>query len=269
MSALVARKKSKLPATAFVFSLCLIGLIIMTSCSINNTVNQKNEGENKMVLNERQMSICEDLGLATDYEELTNDQRKSIVRIEELLEYLDKKYDTTFNYLGYNEPFLQAETLKAYTDEFSEYEYTTLTVKDDGSFVDDYPFQFVKRIIRTDFTDYLRQNTGLNYKVYVVGGATDIIDIAKVDRSSLSGTTKASCTVFVEENIKLKKDEISNAISEWYKSLGIYGNTNVVVVNHSAFDKINYDNFNSIKREESVENLLICEVSSSGSTTVY
>lgn len=266
MKVLVGWKK---PIVIHICSLCFVLLLTLTACTINKANDKKSEGGDKMTLNERQMSICEDLGLATDYEELTNDQKKSIVRIEELLEYLDKKYDTTFNYLGYNEPFLQVETLKAYTNEFSEYEYTTLTVKDDGSFEDDYPFQYVKRIIRTDFADYLMQNTGLNFKVYVVGGATEIIDVAKIDKTSLSGTTKASCTIFVEENSAIRKDVISNAISEWYKSLGIYGNTNVVVVNHSAFDKINFDNFVSIKREENVENLLICEVSSSGSTTVY
>lgn len=168
-----------------IFAVCFGMLIIMNSCSVNETVNSKasNEGDKKMTLNERQISICEDLGLATNYDELSLQQQKCISRIEELLQYLDNKYNTTFNYRGYYEafaPVYQKEKLEAYTDDTGEFEYTTLTVDDDGSFVDDYPFQLVKPIVRYDFINYMQNKFGKEFKIYVIRGKTEIEDASSI-----------------------------------------------------------------------------------------
>lgn len=248
-------------------------LIIMNSCSVNETVNSNasNEGDKKMTLNERQISICEDMGLATNYDALTDQQKKCIVRIEELLQYLDNKYDTTFNYLGYKEafaPVYQKETLEAYSDEFSEYEYTTLTVEKNGSFIDDYPFQFVKRIVRPDFMEYMQENLDMKFKVYVIYGRTDIKDVSKINKETLSGTTEVTCTAFVEQSEDMSVSEIGDAIAEWYRSLGIYGNTTVIAINSETFDEITYDNYESIREKKNLDRYLLCKVSKSGNAKI-
>lgn len=131
--------------------LILIQVFVLTSCTPNSN-NNNNEGETTVKeLNSRQVSICEDLGLPTSYDELSTEQKKKITRIEELLSYLDKKYTDVFSYVAYYEGFLEKERIEAYSSQFNEYEYVTLTVQKDGSFVDDYPFQFVKRLVREDY----------------------------------------------------------------------------------------------------------------------
>ena len=257
-----------------IFAVCFGMLIIMNSCSVNETVNSNasNEGDKKMILNERQISICEDLGLATNYDELSLQQQKCISRIEELLQYLDNKYNTTFNYRGYYEafaPVYQKEKLEAYTDDTGEFEYTTLTVDDDGSFADDYPFQLVKPIVRYDFIEYMQKKLGREFKVFGVEGETEITDIRDINKEALSGTTVLSCTAFVEQSDDLDVTETGTAIADWYNSLGIYGNTNVIAVNQGTLKNINYDNYDSVKLDQHLSNYLMCEVTSSGSFEIY
>lgn len=222
-------------------------------------------------LNARQQAICEDLGLSPIFESLTPQQKKCIVRIEELLQYLDNKYDTTFNYLGYKEafaPVYQKEKLEAYTEDTNEFEYTTLTVGDDGSFVDDYPFQLVKPIVRYDFIEYMQRKLGKEFKVYGVKGETEITDIRNITKEALSGTTVLSCTAFVEQSDDLDVTETGNAIADWYKSLGIYGNTTVIAINSETFDEITYDNYESIRQKKNLERYLLCKVSKSGNVKI-
>ena len=246
--------------------LILIQVLVLTSCTSKSTEKNNNEGEmTVMELNSRQISICEDLGLPTSYEELTSDQKKKITRIEELLTYLDTKYSDTFIYIGYYDAFIEKEKLEAYSSQFNEYEYVTLTVQEDGSFTDDYPFQFVKRLVREDIISYLSDKTGYDYKAYIVNGGTKLNDVSNIDLSAISGNTWVSFTVFVSEE-KTQQDAkiIGNALSDWYKNNGIYGSTNVIAVEDDAFALINYENYESVKREQDVKNLLTCDVSASG-----
>ena len=221
-------------------------------------------------LNDRQISICEDLGLPTSCEELTSDQKKKITRIEELLAYLDKKYNDSFSYVGYYEPFLESEKLEAYSSRFNEYEYVTLTVQEDGSFVDDYPFVIVGRLVRDDVVNFLKNETGFAFKAYVITGDTNISDVSSIDMSSISGKTWISLTIFVNGN---KSDEdarkIGDAIGEWYKQNGIYGSTNVVAADSGVFDLINFENYQSVKREQGASNLISCDVSQSGEVKIH
>ena len=255
---------------ALVCILILVQVSILTSCTPGSTNNNNNEGETTVKeLNSRQISICEDLGLPTSYDNLSADQKKKITRIEELLTFLDKKYNDTFSYVGYYEAFLEKEKLEAYSSKFNEYEYVTLTVQDDGSFVDDYPFQFVKRLVREDIVSHLSDETGFEYKAYIVNGDTRITDVSGISISSISGNTWVSFTVFVSgEKTEQDAKTIGNAISEWYKKNGIYGSTNVVAVNNDAFASINYENYESIKREQGVENLVTCDVNASGDVKI-
>lgn len=250
--------------------LILVQVSVLTSCAPVSTNNNSNGGETTAKgLNSRQISICEDLGLPTSYDNLSTEQKKKIARIEDLLTYLDMKYNDTFSYVGYYESFFEKEKLEAYSSKFNEYEYATLAVQDDGSFVDDYPFQFVKRLVREDIVSHLSDETGFEYKAYVVNGDTKITDVSSISISSLSGNTWISFTVVVSgEKTEQDAKTIGNAISEWYKKNGIYGSTNVVAVNNDAFASINYENYESIKREQGVENLVTCDVSASGDAKI-
>lgn len=247
----------------------LMQISILSSCTTENN-NNSNKGDTTVKeLSERQISICEDLGLPTSYEGLSSNQQKKITRIEELLQYLDKKYDDTFNYVGYYDSILESEKLEAYSSQFNEYEFVTLTVQGDGSFTDDYPFVFVKRLLRNDIVSSLSKDTGFSYKAYVITGDTSLTDVSAIDIPSMAGKTWTSLTVFVSGE---KNDDdakiIGKAIGEWYQKNGIYGSTNVVAINSEAFDAINFENYQSVKREQGVGNLVSCDVSSSGDVKI-
>ena len=237
------------------------------------TTKSKNKKTSKQPtkLNERQKEICNEVGLPTNVKQLNVGQRERLFRIEELLQHLDKKYNTTFKYRGYYQafaPVYQKEKLEEYTDETGEFEYTTLTVENDGSFKDDYPFQLIKPIVRYDFIEYMKNNLERKFKVYVVWGETEIKDIHNINKKSLYGTTEVSCTAFVEHSNDLDITEIGDSIANWYKSLGIYGNTNVIAVNKGTLKNINYDNYGSIKRKQHLTNYLMCKVGEDGTVTI-
>lgn len=252
-------------------SLLLIALVASLSACTTELKNTNDMGDDTVNnLNERQISICEDLGLSTTYEGLTTDQQKKITRIEELLQQLDKKYNDTFFYVGYYEPFLEKEKLEAYSSQFNEYEFVTLTVQDDGSFTDDYPFVFAKRLLRNDLVSFLDSKTGFSYKAYVITGDTSLTDVSNVDMISIAGKTWVSLTVFVSgEKNSDDARKIGEAIEEWYKQNNIYGSTNVVAVESKAFDDINFENYQSVKREQGIGNLVTCDVSSSGEVEIH
>ena len=68
-------------------------------------------------LNDRQIAILKEMDMSTDWEELTNYQQDCIMSIEEMLEYLEKKYDKEFCYGGYiaeNGLYNDKEELLAY-----------------------------------------------------------------------------------------------------------------------------------------------------------
>lgn len=252
-------------------SLLLIVQVVSLSACTTEVTNNNGKGDSAMnTLNERQISICEDLGLPSSYEKLTTDQQIKITRIEELLQYLDEKYNDTFYYVGYYEPFMGKERLEAYTGQFNEYEFVTLTVQDDGSYTDDYPFVFAKRLLRSDLVSFLDKETGFSYKAYVITGDTSLTDLSDIDMDAISGKTWVSLTVFVsgERNSDDAK-KIGETIGDWYKQNAIYGSTNVVAVGSEAFDAINFENYQSVKREQGVDNLVSCDVSSSGEVEIH
>ena len=263
---MTVQRKSVL-VIALVF--CVSLLMVLNSCSLNREVNYESriQPTEKIKLNERQISICETMGIATRYEDLTLQQQKCIVRIEELLQYLDNKYNATFEYHGYCEafaPVYQKEKLEAYTDDTGEFEYTTLTVESDGSYKDDYPLQLIKPIVRYDFIEYMKKHLNKEFKVYAIKGETKITDIRSISKEALSGTTVLGCTAFVEQSADLDVTTVGTAIGEWYKSLGVYGNTNVIAVNKGTLKDINFDNYSSVKLNQKLSNYLLCEVDSSG-----
>ena len=237
------------------------------------TTKSKNKKTSKQPtkLNERQKEICNEVGLPTNVKQLNVGQRERLFRIEELLQHLDKKYNTTFKYRGYYQAFAsvyQKEHLEAYTDKTGKFEYTTLTIEDNGSFKDDYPFQLIKPIVKYDFIKYMKNNLERKFKVYVVWGETEIKDIHNINKKSLYGTTEVSCTAFVEHSNDLDVTEIGDSIANWYKSLGIYGNTNVIAVNKGTLKDINYNNYGSIKRKQHLTNYLMCKVGKDGTVTI-
>ena len=84
----------------FGFGLIVSLLILMMGvcgCTMNNS-DLPNNTESEVSLSQRQKDILAEQGLSTEYTELSASQQKAIVAIEEMLVYVEKKYNTSFSY---------------------------------------------------------------------------------------------------------------------------------------------------------------------------
>ena len=223
-----------------------------------------------IVLNERQKTICEDLGLPTSYEKLTPGQKMSIVRIEQLLSYLDTKYDTTFHYVGYYQPaFNTDEKLEAYSDAFNEYEFTTLEVSRDSTYTDNYPFTIARRLLWEDLVQYLTNEGDLRCKAFALRGETQLQDVSSISLDTISGCSWISFTVFVSDQQQEDAQKIGELLSQWYVRRGIYGSINVLLVDDAKLREIDFENYGSVKRELGISNFVSCDVFEDGIIKIY
>lgn len=129
--------------------LMIIAMIMMClvtgGCGMNNkddatnvTLVSGDKVDKQVTLNERQKSILKEEGLSENYEDLTTEQQVSIVRMEELFQILEDKYDVQFSYLGYKRAeILEGEQLIAYPTGGSKDDVVTLKYYK-GEWHDDY-----------------------------------------------------------------------------------------------------------------------------------
>ncbi len=134
--------------------MCVL-LIGMLGCNVNNDKEKKaSESTSVVELTQRQKSILKDEGLATNYEELTYSQKQGIMAIEDMLIYLENKYNKEFKYLKYISPDNienERERLRAcdvggdpIVDSFDVY-------RTENGFEDNYMLV----ALRDDYTDYI------------------------------------------------------------------------------------------------------------------
>ncbi|MGO4988532.1 hypothetical protein ACTQ46_09795 [Gallicola sp. Sow4_E12] len=125
-------------------------ILILTGCTSANLGKKK--AEDRVELTERQISILEQENLPVDYEKLSVSQKKSIMEIEELLLYLEDKYDVSFSYVAYyTATVLEPEDLSARPENGDKGDIVTVIRKysDEGdvSISDNYPSIAAKMII--------------------------------------------------------------------------------------------------------------------------
>jgi len=105
MSILVERSIKKWSG-CILFSILV--LCFCSACAVKpNTdkppVNQTVGGEVKVKLTQRQIDILTEVGLPTDYAELSDSQQNDIVAIEEMLCYMEDTYKTTVVYRNFTQ----------------------------------------------------------------------------------------------------------------------------------------------------------------------
>lgn len=125
-------------------------VLILAGCESVNLGKKK--AEDRVELSERQISILQRENLPADYEKLTDSQKKSIMAMEELLVYLEDKYDVPFSYVAYyTATVLEPEDLSARPENGDKGDIVTVIRKysDEGdvSISDNYPSIAAKMII--------------------------------------------------------------------------------------------------------------------------
>ena len=118
--------------------LCLMILIVVVGASGCGMEQNKMELEKRnlyadMELTQRQKNILEEQGLSTEVDDLTVIQIKSIIAIEEMLSYLENKYDKSFVYVGYGghrDPQFDSFDVKRTEDGYED-DYMLVAIRDD------------------------------------------------------------------------------------------------------------------------------------------
>ena len=109
-------------------------------------------------LTERQLKICQEKGLPTEWRKMKPFQRQCLTAIEEMLQYLDDKYGKKFCYEGYvpeNKIFMDEEYLCAYA-EGDDPETDLFTVERDGKgFKDGYAWVQLAPVVQKEMDEKL------------------------------------------------------------------------------------------------------------------
>ena len=109
-------------------------------------------------LSDRQKNLLEAMGMPTEFSELDKAEKHTIQRIEQMLCYLEKKYDKEFIYYAYDDPaYLASEKLWAYAKDEGRSNTVTVRVDKDGSFLDDYECLDVIAYAEKKVNNYVRE----------------------------------------------------------------------------------------------------------------
>ena len=189
------------------------------------SVNDTPEDVRTVVLNERQKSILQSVGLSEEYEELSYFQQKGIVEIEHMLSYLETKYDKEFQYRGYSNGVYERKWLEACAvGEIPETDSFRVSVAEDGSYSDDYPWITYRRI----YDAYLKEMIGeicgqKNVKVFTINGKTDLDDVRDLSVERIKGHLWACTTIFLFDCDTEMVRTIFEKYIEWNKQNAIRG----------------------------------------------
>jgi len=245
------------------FFICVIFIICGSGCM----------GKSNIELNERQKQILEEVGLPSESEELTSSQQESIIRIEEMLSYLESKYDRKFCYLGYSNGSEDSEWLTAYEEGGLKEDIITVTVAEDGSFKDNYPWLYVKEVYANTVEKYIQDelnNKSVKAFVGVDAGETTITDIDSITEESINNKCDGRSMIFIlgqynqDEIIVLAED-----FSMWLKEKGISGGGQLVVVeNESDYSGINEFSYGDILSQNKYTVRVNCIVNENGTVEI-
>lgn len=258
--------------------LSLLLLLILTGCVKHQSTptyydfESQNTEQEKSIdnLNSRQIEICKQMNLSINIEELTDSQKKSLMRIEELLQHLDKKYDTTFHYVGYYEKsVLDEERLEAYSDGLNEHYYTTLTVEEDGSYNDDYKDVLGRCLLEVEVANFLNSNLDNQFKVFALECKYRGKKIPEtIDDFSNNTSLTIEIIVKGKDNVN-KLQGYAEEVIEWYQQNNIYGYVNFIMVSNDYFGGVNNYNVGSVKIADDTDIALSCDIYSDGQTRIY
>ncbi|MCR4566655.1 MAG: hypothetical protein K5769_01280 [Pseudobutyrivibrio sp.] len=180
----------------------------------------------KTNLNERQISILRSKDLPIDWDKLTEGQQQSIVAIEEMLEYLENKYQKTFCYAGYrreNPLFFDKESLLAYAEgDDPESECFTVERAENG-FTDRYAWVVQSPIVQKEMEEKLEGIfEGQKYKMFV-----------KLTGVSGEGVVESlHIYIYIENTSMAKTDELMEKTT-----IAISGDSRVHDIDMYCFDK--------------------------------
>ncbi|MDE6952560.1 MAG: hypothetical protein K2P09_01965 [Erysipelotrichales bacterium] len=233
------------------FILLAIAIMIgMRNYTVKKTDNSKAP---KVILNERQKEILFKEGLSTNYEELELSQQMAIVAIEDMLKYVENKYDIPFKYSGYIAASpLEPEQLKAYPVLKDKVGDRITVTKTDEGYEDDY----ISIASNDIYTSYIL--TGIQdlipetmIKVYTEITKTSLLKVPE-DGKDFDGTTEAAIFVFID-GATCSEDDFLNLINNcksYLSNHNLYSLVQFIRMKEDMIKFVTGSNFDNYLSEE-------------------
>ena len=226
----------------------LILMIVVCGCTMNNS-DLPNNTESEVALNQRQKDILTEQGLSTEYTELSASQQKAIVTIEEMLVYVEKKYNTSFSYASYcAQSSLEKEHMRAFpTSGDKETDSFTIT-KTDAGYEDDYINVAANAIYVAYVCDGIKTilpNTEI--KVFAEITKTSLVEVPTVD-TDLQGKVESSLWIFIDGATFSGQDltEFKTNFNDYLTEHQLYGIAQLVLLKDGKIaypTKYNYTDY--------------------------
>ena len=250
----------------FVLSIILISIIGLCSCilkeknndskveEINNTeTKEKKYNLEDVVLNERQKELLTELELSTNYEELNYTQKRAIVAIEEALVYLENKYNTSFEYVGYIPPGpLDKEKVIAAPKNGVHSRDSFDVIKTEEGYSDDYMLIAQRESFRGYLEEQLIKESEIeSIKVFAVLTRTELTQIPN-ELEDYNGNIGSSNCIFIYDS-KINVDNSTSYIEKienLLKEKQLYGISRICFLKDNKIEEINDYNFEEYLEEE-------------------
>ena len=252
---------------ALLLSVVMLALALL-SCTNDDGANQgsntnNNKEETDMYLTERQISILNENGLPTDYNQLTDTQKNDIAAIEAMLVHLENTYNVKAEYVS----FLQGSSIndETLTASVNGKKVTVTRTYSGGKFVydDDYDEVNITEKYEIALKEYFEKK-GIFVKAFAQ------VSNVKADGELLS-RVESSNFIFVP--LQASKNEYNafvNEYAQWYaKQLnGVFNETRFYFVNPKDILDYGKENYEDCVAEISTEHRVKSVISAQGKITV-
>ena len=222
-----------------------------------NSADVANHTEAEGVLNKRQESILSKQGLPTNFNELTASQQNAIVAIEDMLQYVENKYDTSFSYAGYSpEGYMEKEHMRAYPSD-GDMQTDSFTIsKTETGYTDDY----IHVAINTDFSSYICENVqpfalGAEVKVYSEITETLLREVPS-DMWEFDGNVESSIWIFIDGATYEEKEFpiFKMFFNDMMEKHSLYGTAQIILLKEGKLQYLTEYNYTDYLSEEHYSN---------------
>ena len=196
-------------------------------------------------LTERQKRILRERHLPENYRELTALQKESIRTIEELLQYLETKYDRTFVFEEYHPPsVLEPDTVSMlFREEDTGTRSAVIRRTISGKEVlitDDFPAVAAESVLEEALKAFVSENLNTKGKVFAFVSRAEL-EMPPVDAVQLEGRVLADACIWLSDETvsKPEAEEFADKLSEWLSARKIRGRVQVMLLGKEDWERVN------------------------------
>lgn len=249
-------------------------LTVLNGCGKTLTNNTNESEEITMDLTDRQIEILEYMDLPTEYDKLSYAQQNSINRIENMFEYIEKKYNEHFLFVEYYDSTnITGECLVVCPENGNNEDDFEIRPKEGGD-VNEYEDNYLEIKNRSAYSEALVDyfNSKLKSDQYNLFVEISSIDEENEEHNILKYAVATVCLVVDEEALDSNNvDDFLKEYADWMltNKVSKAHNITIVLVDSGEISNYNYSNYeNNIMKEEYL-NKKSCAIYSDGMVEIY